>query len=325
MLRHALCWSVSLAALVTWVSVPAGMVRADTAKSIAHYIMGVSYEFQDDGDAALLEYQKAALLAPSSFATQMRLGIISSQTGNNLLAIEAFTAAINIEPEDLQARYLLALAYSSVKDFDRAAQQYEAILKTFTALEPQNIEFYFYLGGLYFSQGKFDLAVAQFEKVLELQPKNTEVLSLVGSFYLDKNKRPEGVALLKRCLDEDPAHGDCLNALGYAYAEDNVHLDEAKGMLVRALAAEPGNAAYLDSLGWVYYKQGKFPEALDLLEKAAAKEKDPAIYDHMGDVYEKLGQMDKALEMWQKVVAVDGDGDAVKAKVERARGVLRKK
>jgi tetratricopeptide (TPR) repeat protein len=325
MLRHALRWSVALAAVVGFVSVPAGRVRADTAKSIAHYIMGVSYEFQNEADAALSEYQKAIQVDPSSFAAQMRLGIISSQMGHSFLAIKAFTAAIEIEPGDLQARYLLALVYSSVKDFDRAAQQYETILKTFTTIEPQNIEFYIYLGDLYYSQGKMELGIAQFEKVLVLQPKNTEALLQVGAFYLDHQKHSEGIGLLKRCVEADPGHGDCLNALGYAYAEDNIQLDDAKDMIAKALAMEPENAAFLDSLGWVYFKQGKFEDALVLLRKAVAKEEDPAIYDHMGDVYEKLGQSDKALEMWHKALAIDETMTVLKAKIIRVQSVLKKK
>jgi tetratricopeptide (TPR) repeat protein len=325
MLRHVLRWSAALAVVVGFVSVPAGVVRADMAKSIAHYIMGVSYEFDDDVEGAFAEYQKAALQAPSSFPIQMRLGIVSSRLGYSAAAIKAFSAATQIAPDDMQVRYLLALVYSSIKDFDRSAQQYEIILKNFTELEPKNIEFYAYLAELYYSQGKVDLGLAQFKKVIEIDPKNADALLQVGAFYVDNARRPEGIELLKRCIAVDPAQGDCLNALGYAYAEDNVHLDEAKEMLVKALSIDPDNAAYLDSLGWIYYKQGKFSEALDALQKAAVKEEDPAIYDHIGDVYEKLSQMDKALEMWQKAVSLDASLGVVKAKVARAKSVLRKK
>jgi tetratricopeptide (TPR) repeat protein len=257
MLRHALRWSAALAVVVGVVSVTASMARADAAKSMAHYIMGVSYEFNDALDAALVEYQKAVVSDPSSFPSQMRLGVVSSQLGHSAQAIKAFSAAIQIDPRDMQARYLLALVYSSVNDFDGAARQYETILKNFTTLEPQNIEFYGYLAELYYSQGKIDLGVAQFKKVIELAPKNTQALLQVGAFYVDNGKRPEGIELLKRCVAADPAQADCLNALGYTYAEDNVHLDEAKEMLTKALSVEPDNAAYLDSLGWVYYKQGQ--------------------------------------------------------------------
>jgi tetratricopeptide (TPR) repeat protein len=287
--------------------------------------MGVSHEFEDSTEGAFAEYQKAAAQEPSSFPIQMRLGIISARLGYSAEAIKAFSAAIKLQPDDLQAHYLLALVYSSIKDFDRAAQQYEIILKTFTALEPQNVEFYGYLGELYYSQGKVDLGLEQFKKMIELEPKNTGALLQVGAFYVDNEKRPEGIELLKRCVAADPAQADCLNALGYAYAQDNVYLDEAKEMLIKALSIEPDNAAYLDSLGWIYYKQEKWAQSLELLQKAAAKEEDPAIYDHMGDVYEKLSQMDKAFEMWQKALSLDEGMSAVKAKITRARGILKKK
>ncbi len=325
MLRRVLCLSVALAAVIGSVSVPVDTARADTAQSIAHYIMGLSYEFQEESEAALLEYQKAVLLDPACFAAQMRLGVTSSERGKPLVAIKAFSAAISLDPSDMQAHYLLAIVYSSVKDFDRAAQQYEIILKNFTTIEPQNIEFYAYLGELYFSQGKIEEGVTQFEKILSIQPNHVQALLQVGVFYLDNKRRPEGVELLKRCVDTDPAAGDCLNALGYAYAEDGVHLSEARDMVTRALAIEPDNAAFLDSLGWVSCKQGRLGDALELLQKAAAKEEDPAIYDHMGDVYEKLGKMDQALQMWQKAFSLDAEMAGLKVKISRAQAALKKK
>ena len=326
MLRHALRWSVAFAAVVGSVSVPVALAAGtDTGKSIAHYIMGVSYEFQDEVDAAVLEYQKAVAVDPLSFPAHMRLGLLNSQRGLGREAVQAFAAAVQIEPNDLQARYLLALAYSSIKDFDRAAQQYETILKTFTTIEPQNIDFYIFLGELYYAQGKIDLGIAQFEKVLVIQPKNADALLQVGAYYLDHKKRPEGFSLLHRCVDAQPDQADCLNAMGYAYAEDGAHLDEAREMVVKALAIDPDNAAFLDSLGWVYFKQKKFTEARDLLQKAVLKEEDPVIYAHIGDAYEKLGQMDKALEAWKKALSLDETMAELKAKISRAQRSLKKK
>jgi len=281
--------------------------------------MGVSYEFQDASEAALMEYQKAVLLDPSAFPPQLRLGILGAQSGQTALAIQALTTASKIDPDDMQARYVLAMVYSSVRDFDRAAEQYEVILNKLVAVEPKNPESYTYLADLYFSQGKVEQAIAQFEKLLRVLPENTDALLQVGAFYLSGKKRPEGIDLLKRCVQVDPAQANCLNALGYAYAEDNVHLDQAAEMVIKALAAEPDNAAYLDSMGWIYYRQGRHKEALGFLERALVQEKDPAIYDHIGDVYDKLGQADRAVEMWREAVVIDKSMTAVQAKIERAR------
>lgn len=324
MLRYVLHWSAVLAAVAGFVSVPAGNGRAATPESLAHYIMALSHELQDETEAAFLEYQKAVLLDPSSFVAQMRLGSLGSHLGRYPVAVQAFRAASLLDPDDLQARYLLALAYSAVKDLEHAFEQYAFVLQALTAKDPRDVASYIQLGDLYAMMGKADLAVAQFEKVLTIDPGNTDALLQVGSFYLDSEKRADGRMLLERCIKTNPGQADCLNALGYAYAEDNVRLDEAREMVIKALSMEPDHPAYLDSLGWVYYRQGKWQDALDLFQKAVAQVEDPVIYDHMGDTHEKLGQMDKALLMWQKASALDESAD-LKAKITRANNSLKKK
>ncbi|MFH0752983.1 MAG: tetratricopeptide repeat protein [Candidatus Omnitrophota bacterium] len=292
-----------------------GVSRADTPEGIAHFIVGTSFEFQGQLDAALLEYSKAAQADPSSYPIQMRLGLAAVQAGSPRLAITAFGGALQLQPDDLQVRYLLAVVYASIRDYDNAARQYEIILQKFTSVEPENADFYLYLGQLYLTQGKVEQAVAQFEKVLLIQPDNTELLLEVGSFYLDHSRRKEGMGLLKRCVEVDPVNADCLNGLGYTYAQDRVHLDEAAKLIQQALKIESDNAAYLDSMGWVRYQQGQWQDALVWLQKAADKENDPTIFDHIGDVYRKMNRLDKALDAWRQAVKMDAAMVDVSAKI----------
>ena len=84
--------------------------------------------------------------------------------------------------------------------------------------------------------------------------------------------------LFKRAIELDPADAaQAYNYLGFMWADQNIHLDEAEDYIKRALAAEPENGAYLDSLGWLHYRQGKYEQALAELLSAAAelKEEDP--------------------------------------------------
>jgi tetratricopeptide (TPR) repeat protein len=77
-------------------------------------------------------------------------------------------------------------------------------------------------------------------------------------------------------------------------------LDEALAMVKKALDLDPDNGAYLDSLGWVYYRQGKLTEAQGMLERALERIKsDPTVHDHLGDVYLKLGKTQAAISQWQ--------------------------
>jgi len=87
-------------------------------------------------------------------------------------------------------------------------------------------------------------------------------------------------------------------------------------MIRKALGIEPDNGAYIDSLGWLYFKQGRFQEAIKELERASILFKDPVIFDHLGDAYLKTGDTEKAKANWQKSLDLDPVQDKVKKKIE---------
>jgi len=104
------------------------------------------------------------------------------------------------------------------------------------------------------------------------------------------------------------------------YAEKGIRLDEAMELLEMALALEPDNGYFVDSLGWIYYQKGMYDEALKELERAVLlAEDDPIIYDHLGDVYLKKGSIDKAVEAWEKSLEVDPEQEKVRKKIEEVK------
>jgi Flp pilus assembly protein TadD len=106
---------------------------------------------------------------------------------------------------------------------------------------------------------------------------------------------------LEQVLDEYPDDISAMNDLGYLWADQNKHLDQALAMIRRAVEAEPENAAYRDSLGWVLFRLGRFDEAIAELEKAAAiGEPDAVILDHLGDAYQAAGRVEQAREAWRR-------------------------
>ncbi|MGH8163990.1 MAG: tetratricopeptide repeat protein, partial [Rhodanobacteraceae bacterium] len=112
--------------------------------------------------------------------------------------------------------------------------------------------------------------------------------------------------------------GEAYNYLGFMWADHNQHLEEAEDYIKKALATDPDNGAYLDSLGWVDYRRGNYEQALaELLNAAQAlKEDDPTVFTHIGDTYEKLNQIPKALEYWQKALALDKSDKKLAEKIE---------
>jgi tetratricopeptide (TPR) repeat protein len=112
-----------------------------------------------------------------------------------------------------------------------------------------------------------------------------------------------------------------MNYMGYMWAEHGLKLDQAKVLIEKAVKAEPKNAAYLDSLGWVLFKLNQPKEALGHILKAVelSEEPDPTLLDHLGDVYAALNQPDKAREAWKKSVSLEPN-EQVKKKLDEPAG-----
>lgn len=114
----------------------------------------------------------------------------------------------------------------------------------------------------------------------------------------------------------NPADPVLLNNYAYYLSERNLRLDEARQMIEQALKVMPDNPSFLDTYGWVLYKQNNIAEALKWLEKAA--EKSPAngtILEHLGDAYYKNGQTGKALEYWMKAKNYGNDNEILNKKI----------
>jgi Tfp pilus assembly protein PilF len=98
------------------------------------------------------------------------------------------------------------------------------------------------------------------------------------------------------------------NSYGYFLAEKDSDLDLAEGLIKEALDAEPENGAFLDSMGWVMYRQGKLESALDYMIQAVnVLPDDPIILEHLGIVFRDLGQTSQARETLARALAVGGE------------------
>jgi tetratricopeptide (TPR) repeat protein len=130
-------------------------------------------------------------------------------------------------------------------------------------------------------------------------------------------------------IAKDPANAAALNYLGYMLADRGEKLNESVDLLKRALAIDPDNGSFLDSIGWAYYKDGKLDLALEHMKRAADQlPANSVVQDHYGDVLAKTGRWEDAIGAWTRALAGDGDsidrGDIDK-KIRSARQKLSKR
>jgi tetratricopeptide (TPR) repeat protein len=108
------------------------------------------------------------------------------------------------------------------------------------------------------------------------------------------------------------------------WVDRNMNLDEAGSMIKKALEIEPENGAYLDSLGWFYFKKGDFNRAITELLHAAdlLNPPDPVVYEHIGDTYRSLGDSSQALSFWQKALNLDPQNQSLISKIDQAKSKM---
>ncbi|TFH16285.1 MAG: tetratricopeptide repeat protein [Lentisphaerales bacterium] len=131
----------------------------------------------------------------------------------------------------------------------------------------------------------------------------------------------EAAELFLKSIDLDSTSHEVRNYLAYMWAEQNTNLDQALAQVREALKSEPDNGAYVDTLGWIYFKQQQYEEALVEIERAISLlPDDPTVTDHLGDVFMALKRPDEALKCWQSSFLLDPDNESVEQKL-RSRKV----
>ena len=130
---------------------------------------------------------------------------------------------------------------------------------------------------------------------------------------------------LQTALKMKPDSPEVLNYLGYSWVNRGTHIQDGLAMIEKALAAQPDEGAYVDSLGWAYYRLGDYKKAVGLLERAATLDAgDAEINDHLGDAYWRAGRHDEARFQWRSVLTMNPPDDIkarVQAKLESPQGV----
>ncbi|MBZ5528054.1 MAG: tetratricopeptide repeat protein [Acidobacteriia bacterium] len=218
-------------------------------------------------------------------------------------ALEEARAAAEKYPNDGAVRASQALLLSENGQVEQAAKLLESHM-TGTAADREN---YINLAQVRERARQYKQAEESARKAESLAggPGEKEAAwFLLGAIYERQKMFGRAEEEFKKALAVNPRNAAVLNYYGYMLGEQGVRLEEAHGMVQRALAEEPYSGAYLDSLGWIYYKQNKLVEAEEALHKALEREShDPTIHSHLGDVYFRGGHKEKAVGEWEKALA----------------------
>ncbi len=297
---------------------------------------------------------------------QQRLAAAYTDAGETDKAVAVYEQMVEEQnPPNPQTVFLLINAYRVNRQFDKALalgkNEYEKnpakakdiglvyartladagkskegaeILNKMLQSDPLNADIYVNLSQVYLQGKKF----ADAEKVLrQAQDKNLDnpdrekVKFQLASVYERSKEFDRAESIFKELLKDNPKNAMVLNYMGYMLADRGVRLQEALQYVKEALAVEPNNPAYLDSLGWAFYKLNDFSNAEKYLLQAVEMTKnDPTMYDHLGDLYYKTGDVQKALDFWSRSVqnanpTEPEETQKVRDKLEKLQDTLHKK
>lgn len=174
----------------------------------------------------------------------------------------------------------------------------------------------------YMQLEKYDRGIAILETLRAETPEDIDILFQLGASLERADRVPEAEKIFLSILERNARHSPTQNYLGYMWADRNVNLDRAASMLVDAVEQEPRNGAYLDSLGWVYFRMGKLDLAEKyLMEAAEILPRDATVQEHLGDLNAQKGQWKRALELYRVALDLgpdDTDEQELRTKIAEA-------
>ena len=257
-----------------------GFVR-ERDGTIDSYIVD-TYRSAREPERALAKAESSLRVFPDHFQLRLQHADLLGETGG---VEEGLALLMDILPEDTDQEYQV---YSAMVGIHEGAENWEAAEELLDQMieefEDRHEQSYFLRGAVLERQMLDDEAEEAFREALEIDADNPAVL----------------------------------NYLGYMLADNGEKLEEALGMIQRAVDSDPINGAYLDSLGWVYYRLNRLELAEEYLKRAVLfASTDPTLHEHLGDLYSRSGRLDEARQAYERSLELADDQQEQEAVQEK--------
>lgn len=286
-------------------------------------------------DAAISELETLAVQPEVAPVALRLLGLVEFQEGRLDKAAARFTEALSTGKVNDDAVYYLGLIAERLGDAPRAMRFYgevqggdnavaarlraagllqahgearaaQALLERLALDEPARAPAVFAARAkLYSDAGDGKRAIEMLERGMQQYPDSVDIRYALASTYEEQGQLKHSLEELKAVLESRPDDPAAMNAYGYTLADHDRDLKRARRLIERACAQAPHDAAILDSLGWVLYRQGRTAEALTYLQSAYADDRGADIGAHLGEVLWRLGRHEEADKVWNEAGAED--------------------
>jgi len=294
--------------LAAGAATPPPDMKADDLNESARAAMG-----NGDFTLAIQLLKRAVDVEPKNKYAWNNLGLayLALRQGDN--AVAAFKKALDVNPYDEFAYNNLGRAYWQDRKYDDAVTAFHQQLEN----NPLDKFAHANLGAMYAEWHKYDLAAPELEKAASLTPNDAGLQVSLGDAYLNLGQDDKALAAFDRAI-EISATPLVWNNIAYQLSLKNTHLDKAQQYAESAVAATaaglrnlsleqlnqrdlalvPSLVAYWDTLGWVFYAEGKLDKAEKYVAAAWGLGNHGEVGDHLGQIYEKRGEKEKAINTY---------------------------
>ena len=304
--------------------------------------LGAVYVEQNKIDEAVAAYQKMIDMGGDD-AVRGYEGQAEAYQGAHEpdKAIEALRSGLAAHPKNTDLKLILAGALADqggAKNDPAEIDQAFAMVKELLTNKPSDLNVWESMAQMNIRLKRWKDAEDNLDKAEPLATKKDDKVYfyfLRGEWAERQHHLEPAERFFRQALALDPSNAMTLNYLGYMLADKGTQLPEALQLIQKAVKQQPANGAYLDSLGWVYFKMGDYERAEDNLRSAVQRDQtDPTVHMHLGDLYEKTGRIRQAAAQWQLSLddfaksnpadVEQGDVARVQKKLESARVKLAK-
>ncbi len=259
-----------------------------------HYIYARDKLGETDQAAELLSIQLTNDIRFLSLYFDVAASYVTNDNYTGLLELmERARSTMNHNADDSALDYHIALCHHFNKNYASALVTFERVLPPALDQKPAlfKAQFYFWYGATLERLKRLEAAEGKFMKAIEVEPQFAEAY----------------------------------NYAAYMWAEKGQKLGQALEWVKTALTFNPESAAFIDTLGWIYYQEGKYEKALEMIQQAETMlPEDPTIVEHMGDIYLKLNELNAALEWWEKAVRLGSENSELPARIDQLKEQLGK-
>jgi tetratricopeptide (TPR) repeat protein len=295
------------------------LLSSDSVNADAQLHIGEIYFGQVEKDSSLAPAARSVLERirdkhPDDWRPYWFLGALGALGHDDSLAVRNFRKVTELSAGNADAWVYLSSVFLEKNNF----QEVVTILEKAITIVPDDFRVNFFLGVAYNRVGRNEDAVRVLEKARLINPKDINAITQLALVYDGMKKYEECDRLYEEGLRLDPTNATILNNYGYSFADRNIQIDRALEMATKAVAAQPDNTSFLDTIGWVYFRLGDYKQAEMYIKKAIDKgEVSPVVHEHLGDVYYKMNDVERAVEQWKIALKMDEENVSLKEKITR--------